>query len=169
METGEATRLYEDQRHCEECGEPFWGSSGAACCSPACYAKRLRAKKARTSILSLADVCSEVLARRESGSHSYSKLLPRLFRQAAVELRRRGWDPIELLLSVPDEPACPGDMAPGGITCRDAVRRRWLHPPDREIQILLERIALRKAAGKSVEWHERRVALLVRVVQGRGT
>lgn len=164
-----ATRLYEDERICAECGEPFWGSARAACCKSACYSRRWRARTAKSHSVSLAEVCQEVLLRRDAGSHAYSKLLPRLFRQAAVELRRRGWDPIELLLGIPDEPATPDDLAPGGVTRTGRARRRWLHAPEKEVELILERMAQRKAAGKPVEWHIRRLETLTRLLQERQT
>lgn len=162
-----SARLYDDERFCEECGEAFWGGPRAKCCSPGCYARRWRAKKARAQSVSLAEVCEEVLRRRDAGSHAYSKLLPRLFRQAAVELRRRGWDPIELLLTTPLEPATPDDIAPGGVTRRGETRRRWLHPPELESELLRKEIAKRKAAGKSIAWHLGRLETLTRVLRER--
>jgi hypothetical protein len=158
-------RLYDVERTCEECGERFWGSPRAACCSSACYSRRYRARKARARILELGELCAEVLRRSERDSTSWSKLLPRLFRQAAVELRKLGWDPIELLLSVPQEPACDDDIAPGGISGVAPGRRRWLHPPDVEIELLTLLIAQRRSNGRSVDWHLRRLAKLRQVIE----
>ena len=44
----------------------------------------------------LLQLCEEILRRRSEGRASYSKLLPRLFRRVAADLRMRGWDPTEL-------------------------------------------------------------------------
>lgn len=162
----ETTRIYEAECFCEECGETFWDSPGARCCSKACYSRRYRAKKAKSGAVSLMELCTEMLRRRDAGSEAYSKLLPRLFRQAAVELRRRGWNPFELLLSLPDEPSTPADTAPGGITITNGKRRRWLHAPEDELEILVTRIEQRTAAGKSVAWHRQRAALLVQLLEG---
>jgi hypothetical protein len=165
----DATRLFEVERFCDECGEPFWGGPRARFCSGSCRSKHWRAKTAKARAVMLSEVCREVLRRADDGSGAYSKLLPRLFRQAAVELRRRGWDPFELLLSTPDEPATNEDLAPGGVTCQRGIRRRWLHAPERESELIRDRIAQRLAAGKSVEWHQRRLATLDRVLQERST
>lgn len=158
-------RLYDVERICEECGERFWGSPRASCCSPGCYSRRWRARKAKARVVELADICTEVLERGGKGSASWSKLLPRLFRQAAVELRKLGWDPFELLLSVPREPATDGDIAPGGIAGSAPGRRRWLHPPDVELELLTLLIAQRSATGRSVDWHLRRVETLKQILE----
>src|SRR5438105_57742 len=109
------SRLYDIERTCEECGERFWGTARASCCSPSCYSRRWRARRAKARVLGLAELCREVLHRSEKGSAGWSKLLPRLFRQAAVELRKLGWDPFELLLTIPHEPASDHDSSSGGI------------------------------------------------------
>lgn len=159
------TRLYDVERICEECGERFWGSARASCCSPACYSRRWRVRKARARIVGLADICSEVLKRGEKGSASWSKLLPRLFRQTTVELRKLGWDPFELLLSVPNEPATDSDFSPGGISGAAPGRRRWLHPPDVELELLTTLIVQRRASGRSVDWHLRRAETLRQIIE----
>lgn len=163
----ETTRFYEAECFCEECGETFWGSPGATCCSKACESRRYRAKKAKSRAVTLMELCTEALRRREAGSEAYSKLLPRLFRQAAVELRRRGWNPFELLMSLPDEPSTAEDSAPGGITVTNGKRRRWLHAPERELELLVERIEMRVAAGKSVAWHRERAQLVIEHLEGK--
>lgn len=117
--------------------------------------------------MTLAELCAEVLRRKESGSQAFTKLLPRLFRQAAVELRRRGWNPFELLMSLPDEPSTPEDMAPGGVTTTNGTRRRWLHTPEKELELLTEVIARRIASGKSIAWHKRRAETLLGLLQAQ--
>jgi hypothetical protein len=158
-------RLYDVERTCEECPERFWGSPRQACCSAACYSRRYRARKAKARIVDLRDLCTEIVQRGERGSASWSKLLPRLFRQTAVELRKLGWDPFELLMSVPHEPASDQDMAPGGISGVTPGRRRWRHPPDVEIDLLTLLIARRRSNGRSVDWHLRRIAALKQIIE----
>ncbi len=160
-------RLYENERLCEECGEAFWGTAGAQCCSASCRSKRWRAKKAKARCVDLAEICEEVLRRRNESSAAYSKLLPRLFRQVSVELRRRGWDPIELLISAPEQPAAEVDGAPGGVEGVSPDRRRWLHPPEREIELLDQAISQRASSGHSTEWHRHRRTQLARLLQER--
>ena len=87
--------------------------------------------------------------------------------EVAVELRKRGWDPIELLLSAPDEPASPGDVAAGGIEGAAPARRRWLHAPEEELALLETRIAERAERGKASPWHVERRSQLLRLLKGR--
>jgi hypothetical protein len=157
---------YKVERVCEECGERFW-STGAKVCSVPCRSRQWRKNQAKARSVTLADVCKEVMMRRASGSASYSKLLPRLFRATAAELRKRGWDPLELLLSIPDDPATQSDTAPGGIESNGTQRRKWLHPPERELEILKEKIALRGEAGFSTKWHRSRAATLEALLETR--
>jgi hypothetical protein len=89
-------------------------------------------------------------------AQSSGRLLARLFRACAAELRRRGLDPIELLMSVPDDPASDADTAPGGIRGAAPTRRKWLYPPEVELEKLDEVIAKRLERGHSVAWHEER-------------
>jgi hypothetical protein len=83
-------------------------------------------------------------------------LLPRVFRLVAAELQRRGWDPIVLLLSHPEEPATTEDSAPGGIEGSAPHRRRWLFTPAEEIEKLTAEIDARAARGCTSPWHRRR-------------
>ena len=160
-------RLCEYECFCEECGERFWaGSPNAATCCSSCRSRRWRAKQARIAGNDLAGLCTEVVARHAEGSAAYSKMLPRLLRQTAVELRRRGWDPLELILSVPDQPATADDDAPGGFEGAWPNRRKWLHPPDKELEIINKRIAEMAALGRRAPWHTKRRAILVRRLQG---
>jgi len=105
--------------------------------------------------------------RRAVGSASYSKLLPRLFRATAAELRKRGWDPIELLLTIPDDPATASDSAPGGIESDGTQRRKWLHPPEQELKLLEETIAHREEEGFSTIWHRERAQKLRELLNAR--
>lgn len=163
-----ATRLFEDEHLCDECGEPFWGGARARFCSGRCRSRGWRAKMSKARAVTLAEVCRAILERIDAESDAYSKLLPRLFRQAAVELSRRGWDPLQLVLSIPDEPATETDIAPGGVTRRGGSRRRWLHAPEDECELLRTRIEQRVGAGKSIAWHLRRLETLDRVLEERG-
>lgn len=157
---------YKVERTCEECGEQFW-STGALVCSVACRSRQWRKNKAKERSVTLADICKEVMMRRASGSASYSKLLPRLFRATAVELRKRGWDPFELLISMPDDPATPGDTAPGGIEREGTQRRKWLHAPEQELKLLEEKIAERGEHGVSTIWHRARAEKLRELLAAR--
>lgn len=57
----------------------------------------------------------------------------------------------------PDEPASEEDTAPGGIEGEPPERRRWLFPPEVELDKLEAIIKERLARGVSVAWHlERR-------------
>ena len=159
---GEA--LSETEHTCEQCGEFFWSSARARFCSQPCRLRHWRARQplrigpADPTLLGL---CAEVLKRGKSdGSDSAAKLLPRLFRAVAAELRKRGWDPIELLMTTPTEPATNRDTAPGGIAGAPPERRKWLYPPEVELEKLEALITARLAKSESVEWHlERREQL----------
>lgn len=157
---------YKVERACEECGERFW-STGARVCSVACRSRQWRKQKAKERSVSLADICKEIMMRRATGSASYSKLLPRLFRATATELRKRGWDPIELLMSMPDDPATPLDTAPGGIGQDGSQRRKWLHPPKEELKLLETMIAEREEEGLSTIWHRARAEKLRELLEAR--
>lgn len=157
---------YKVERVCEECGERFW-STGAHVCSVACRSRQWRKNRAKERSVTLADICKEVMMRRASGSASYSKLLPRLFRATATELRKRGWDPVELLMSMPDDPATAADSAPGGIGLEGTQRRKWLHAPEEELKLLEEKIAQRGEDGLSVTWHRQRAQKLRELLAAR--
>lgn len=146
-------KFYEHERSCDECGNPFWGTARARYCSAVCRVRHWRAVNAHGPAISVSTICIEILARQQDGGGSYSKLLPRFFRGIARDLRARGWDPIQLLLATPDEPVTASDDAPGGIEGSAPNRRRWLHPPEREIILLDEAIALRLESKRSIEWH----------------
>ena len=150
------TSLCQYEHTCPDCGERFWGGPRAGCCSHACRCRRYRAAQTRGRAVELAEICEEILRRRSEGSAADSKLLPRLFRAAAAELRRRGWDPLELILSRPDEPASDDDTAPGGIEGAAPTRRRWLHTPEEEVALLEQLITDREAAGLSTTWFRAR-------------
>jgi len=158
VHVGMRDSYFQTERQCEECAEHFWGTEAARFCSKSCRQRAWRA--GRPSLLrrgELADLCREVMHRAELQSGAASKLLPRLFRAVARELRSRGWDPIELLMSMPDEPASASDTAPGGIRGEPPTRRRWLYPPEVELEKLDALIAARLKRGDSVGWHlERR-------------
>jgi hypothetical protein len=72
-----------------------------------------------------------------------------------------------LLLSIPDDPATQSDTAPGGIESNGTQRRKWLHPPERELEILKEKIAERAEAGFSTKWHRGRAATLEALLETR--
>ena len=149
----------QSERICDACGESFWGTEAALYCSKPCRQRSYRARQAWMGLgtAELPALCAEITARGERGGASYSKLLPRLFRAAAAELRKRGWDPIELLMTRPDEPASEKDTAPGGIEGKPPERRRWLFPPEAELEKLEAIIKERLSRGLSVAWHlERR-------------
>jgi hypothetical protein len=149
----------QSERQCDACGEMFWGTEAAQFCSKPCRQRSWRARQAWAGLREpgLPGLCRELLERGQLGGGSYSKLLPRLFRATAAELRKRGWDPIELLINRPDEPASDPDTAPGGIAGVSPHRRRWLYPPEVELERLDALIAARLKRGESVTWHlERR-------------
>jgi hypothetical protein len=156
-------RYYEDERRCEECGERFWGTAKANFCSTACRSRAWRKQRAERRAVGVAELCAQVLERRKGAQASPSKLYPRLFRALAVELRKLGWDPIELLMSWPDEPATDeGEEAPGGIEGSAPNRRRWLHAPADEIERLRRAIEERQYARRNTVWYEARLAQLER-------
>lgn len=160
-------RYYEEERVCEECGERFWGTTKANFCGAACRCRTWRKQRSMMGAVNVAALCAEVL-RRRSGAQPYSKLYPRLFRALAAELRKSGWDPIELLMTLPDEPATDGDTdAPGGMEGAAPTRRRWLHPPDMEIEMLTARIRERTEQGRSTVWHEERIKQLRQVLEAQ--
>lgn len=155
-------------RVCVWCGDTFWGTERANFCSSSCRGRHRRAKLAHQGAAVLAGACEEMLRRREAGSASYSKLIPRIFRAAGAELARRGWDPIALLITHPDDPAADNDSSPGGIEGIGRQRRKWLYSPDEEILILKGEIARRTNRRLSVAWHRQRLQVLEQAVQSRG-
>jgi len=157
------------ERRCAQCGELFWGTARAAYCSKACRQRAFRAKQpAGLGATSLGDLCARMAeGTLAEGQSSPRKLLPRLFRAAAAELRRQGWDPIELLLSMPDEPVSADDQAPGGFEGEAPHRRRWLFPPEEEMRKLDAQILARRLEGSGVGWYEERREQLVRLLAQR--
>jgi hypothetical protein len=156
--------LYQVTRTCVECGESFWGTARSRFCCQRCRKRRWRAIQTRTP-LELGELCAEILNRSQAGSDAYGKLLPRLFRVVGAELRRREWDPIELLLSIPDEPAPAPDADISDASGAPRPRRRWLRPPDSELAEIERLIEERESAGLSVEWHQHRRQQLQRFVE----
>ena len=158
------------ERRCDQCGEPFWGTARATYCSKACRQRAARAREPYGLGGELAALCAQMIeAKREDDESSPRKLLPRLFRAVARELREQGWDPIELLLAQrPDDPVSEDDTAPGGIEGVSGRRRKWLFPPEEELERLQEVILQRKSEGSGVEWYERRRDQLRRLLQQRG-
>jgi hypothetical protein len=157
------------ERRCDCCGEAFWGTARARYCGKGCRQRAHRAKQPYgLGATELAELCRQLAdAKREDGASSPRKLLPRLFRAAAAELRKQGWDPIELLLSQPDEPVSDDDTAPGGIEGESGNRRMWLFPPEEELRRLEEQILERKLEGAGVGWYERRRDQLQRYLNER--
>lgn len=151
---------YKAERVCEECGGAFWGTARSRTCSGSCRSRQWRAAKAQERSRALAELCERIVLRHKAGSASYSKLLHRLLRTVAGELRERGWNPLEVLCGVPEDPVTGTDEAPGGIDGVAPNRVKWLHPPEDELQLLERSIAARQAQGRSVAWHEARVAQL---------
>jgi hypothetical protein len=153
---------FQSERVCDACGEKFWGTEAALFCSKPCRQRSWRARQAWLGLreADLPGLCAEVSARGKLGGASYGKLLPRLFRATAAELRKRGWDPIELLMNRPDEPAVDSDDAPGGMEGTPPARRRWLFPPEVELEKLEAVIAERLKRDASVTWYlERRAQI----------
>jgi hypothetical protein len=155
-------------RVCAWCGGTFWGSARARFDSSSCRGRYRRANLAHRGAPVLAAACQEILDRRDACSASYSKLIPRVFRAAAAELQRRGWDPIELLISHPDDPAADPDTAPGGIEGEGMQRRKWLYPPEEEALKLRGAIRMRSKKGQSVAWHQARLQTLEKALAARG-
>ena len=153
---------FQSERTCEECAERFWGTEAARFCSKPCRQRAWRANRSNPLADSdLAGVCRDLLGRAQGTGGLPGKILPRLFRAAARELRLRGWDPIELLMSLPDEPASETDRAPGGMSGKPPARRKWLYPPEAELEKLEALIAARLLHGEDVGWHlERREQLV---------
>lgn len=158
---------FKAERTCEECGERFWGTAKARVCSDSCRGRLWRKQRSFRESVRLADLFKDFLDRRKAGDASWSKLLPRIFRATAAELRRRGWDPFELLLSMPDEPVSDSDKSPGGIEGEAPRRRMWLHPPEREIKMLEAAVAQRLKEGLSIKWHCERREVLDRILRAR--
>jgi hypothetical protein len=104
-----------------------------------------------------------VLERVAKSSESYAKLLPLLFRATAAELRRKGWDPLELLHSMPDDPVSSDDAGPEGTI----PARKWLYPPEEEIKKLEQVIVARAREGRSYAWHYTRRATLLAILAAR--
>lgn len=116
----------------------------------------------------LPGLCAEVVERGSKlGGASYSKLLPRLFRATAAELRMRGWDPIELLINRPDDPVSESDAALGGHDGASPPRRRWHYPPEVELQRLDTMIAERLKRGAEVTWFVERRAQIAEYLAAR--
>jgi hypothetical protein len=153
--------LFRVERQCEQCGERLWGSERQRFCGPSCQQRARRAARSQPfkTGRDLVTLCGAVLERaREHGDGvSAAKLLPRLFRAVARELRERGWDPIELLMTTPEDPASEDDVAPGGISGTRPHRRKWLYPPEAELEKLAAIIAKREEQGHSVAWHVERM------------
>jgi hypothetical protein len=147
-------------RTCLCCGDTFWGTRRANFCSSSCRGRHRRMQRATHGAPVLAAACEELLQRRAAGSASYSKLLPRIFRAAAAELTRGGWEPLELLITRPDDPAGADDTSPGGVEGEGRQRRKWLYPPDEEVLILQSVIRTRQQRGQSVGWYQQRLAAL---------
>jgi len=156
---------YKTERICLECAEPFWGTAGANFCSAACRSRDWRMRQARERSEALGALCEEVTARRQAGRGSYSKLLPRLLRAVATELRQRGRDPIQILSGAPQDPITDHDDSPGGIEGTAPHRWKWLHPPERELQMLDQAIAERGARGTTTDWYETRRAQLLKAIK----
>ena len=148
-----------DAHWCESCGELFWGAERAKYCSQPCRLRSWRARRRSRMQQPLhVELCQEVVRRHQgSAEGAASKLLPRLFRAVAAELRRRGWDPIELLMSTPDEPASETDRAAVVMSGQPPALRKWLYPPEVELEKLEVLISDRLLHGEDVSWHlERR-------------
>lgn len=141
-------RSYDEAKRCEVCGEACWGPKHRRTCSSSCRSRRNRLIKARAP-LGLEEVAREILTLKESGSAAYSRLLPHLFREVAAELRRRGWNPIELLLTIPDEPVGESELDHDG----SLPARKWLRPPEQELENIERLILERQRDGRSTEWH----------------
>lgn len=154
---------YKRERTCDECGSTFWGTAGANFCSSSCRARRWRELRVLNRSRALAETCEMVVRYSKGRSAAYSKVLIRLLRLVAADLRRRGWDPVELLNGNPEDPVTDADDSLGGIEGESPNRVKWLHSPALELELLEEAIERREKShgpGKS-DWHEaRRNALL---------
>jgi hypothetical protein len=157
------------ERRCGCCGELFWGSARAAYCSGACRQRSYRARHPYgLGASELSELCERVISGdRNAGQCSARKLLPRLLRAAAKEMRKQGWDPVELLLSKPDDPASDDDTAPGGIEGSSPHRKKWLYAPEEELARIEQKIIQRRLEGSGVGWYERRRDQLARLLEQR--
>lgn len=157
------------ERACQQCGERFWGGARARYCSSSCRQQSYRARQPYgLGPTELRDLCARMAgATRDDELSSPRKLLPRLFRAVARELRAAGWDPIELLLTMPDAPVSEDDSAPGGIHGEAPARRKWLLSPEDELRRLDEQISQRLAEGSGVAWHMQRRKQILRVLAER--
>jgi hypothetical protein len=158
------------ERVCDACGEKFWGTEAALYCSKPCRQRSWRARQTWTGLreVGLPGLCAEVVERGSKlGGASYSKLLPRLFRATAAELRKRGWDPIELLINRPEDPASESDAALGEMEGASPPRRRWHYPPEVELERLDAMIAERLKRGAGVTWFLERRAQIAEYLAGR--
>jgi hypothetical protein len=155
---------YKTERVCDECGSPFWGTARSRFFSSSCRCRRWRAAKAQERSRALVELCNRIVLRHKAGSGSYSKLLHRLLRTVAAELRDRDWNPLELLSGAPDDPVTGAEDAPGGVEGEAPNRVKWLHPPDQELELLERSIATRQAQGRSIAWH---LARLTQLREGR--
>lgn len=153
---------YKTERKCEECGEQFWGTAGANFCSAACRSRNWRALRARGRWRGIASLCEKVAQRRDAGSESSSKVLIRLLRAVAGELRSRGWDPAKLLAGSPEDPVTGNDNAPGGIEGTAPRRVKRLHSPALELELIEQALFERGVSRPSSQkWYlERRAGLL---------
>jgi hypothetical protein len=153
---------YKTERDCMECGEAFWGTAGANFCSSACRSRNWRSLRAMGRWQGLAALCEEIVRRRNAGTESSSKVLIRLLRAVAGELRSRGWDPAELLSGSPEDPVTNNDDAPGGIEGKSPNRVKRLHSPALELELIEEALFERGVPSEnSKAWHmERRQELL---------
>lgn len=160
---------FHDERQCQQCGERFWGISRALYCSSSCRQQAYRARQPfGMGTTELRDLCARMVdAERGDGASTPRKLLPRLFRAVARELRVQGWDPIELLLTMPDDPVSADDTAPGGVEGEAPARRKWLLSPEEELRRVDEQIAIRRLDGGGIAWYERRRAQLLQVLEKR--
>jgi len=149
---------FHTERVCEGCGERIWGTRARRFCEKACQQRAWRAARSNPFERGsdLPALCAIVMKRADLGGSDAGKLLPRLFRAVARELRLRGWDPIELLMTHPQDPASDSDTAPGGIEGQPPARRKWLYPPELEIEKLDTLIAQRLERGEPVSWQVER-------------
>jgi hypothetical protein len=68
------------------------------------------------------------------------------------------------LLGIPTEPATDGDTPPERVAGQAPERRRWVHSPERELELLTDIMERRHAAGKSISWHQARARQLLPLV-----